>query len=258
MRGFLITGDEAFLTPYTISHAKSAAAMESLTGLVEDNAMQVERLRQIAALQVQWSKYASEAIALRRNGGDVINLAKSGRGKLITDEIREIFDQFFIAEQRLLADRSSSAQRVTQFGVAIYLGISLLLAAILAWLGRRDLMSLSNAFGSVIDKQREHAEMLERQAWLRTGQTALAESNLGQQGLARVGRASLDFIAEYTGAAVGALYARDEDGSLRRIAGYGVSAQESSSEEIINGRNLVTQALNARRCWCSVNCRTIT
>jgi len=246
MRGFLITGDEAFLTPYTISHAKSAAAMASLTALVGDNPMQVERLRQVGALQVQWGSYAVEAIALRRSGGDIVKLATSGRGKLITDEIREIFDQFFIAEQRLLTDRSYNAQRVTRIGVALYLGISLLLAGVLAWLGRRDLVHLSNAFGNVIDKQREHADMLERQAWLRTGQTALAESNLGQQGLARVGRASLDFIASYTGAAVGALYARDEDGSLRRIAGYGVSAQENSTEEIINGRNLVSQALNSK------------
>ena len=243
VRGFLITGDETFLSQYTISLAASGSASDSLAALVDDNPIQTDRLRQINALQVQWSEFARKSLELKRSNGDYIGLVKTRRGKMLSDEIRTMLDQFLALEQRLLSERNADAQRVTGFGVGIYLGVSLLLAFLLAWLGRRDLVRLSSAFGDVIAQQRAHADTLERQAWQRSGQTALAERNLGQQGLARVGRASLDFLATYTGAAVGALYAREEDGSLRRIAGYGISPQESSSNDVITGKNLVSQAL---------------
>ena len=245
VRGFLITGDETFLSQYTISLAKSDSAGDSLAALVDDNPIQTDRLRQITALQVKWSAFASKSIELKRSNGDYIDYVKSRGGKMLSDEIRALFDQFLALEQRLLFERNAEAQRVTRLGVGLYLGVSLVLAFLLAWLGRRDLVRLSSAFGDVISQQRQHAEALERQAWQRSGQTALAERNLGQQGLARVGRASLDFLASYTGAAVGALYAREEDGSLRRIAGFGISPQESSHADAIVGKNLVSQALGA-------------
>ncbi len=124
-----------------------------------------------------------------------------------------------------------------------YLALSLFLAVLLAWFGRRDLLRLSNAFGNVIDQQRSHADALERQAWQRSGQTALAERSIGQQGLNRLGRATLDFIADYTGAAVGAMYARDEDGSLQRIAGYGAPDADPAA----GSATLLSQALQSKK-----------
>ena len=250
LRGFIITGDETFLSPYTISIARSGPAMASLQTLVADTAPQLERLRHIAALQTQWGQYALDAIALTRAKGDVVALVKTARGKLIFDEIREQFNQFMLAEQRQLQARNEYAQRVTRFGVGLYLFVSIALAGLLAWFGRRDLLRLSVAFGDVIAQQREHAESLERKAWQRSGQTALAERFIGQQGLARLGGATLDFLAGYTGATVGALYAREEDGALRRIGGFGVAPQESThvdSGADVHGKDLIGQAMASNR-----------
>jgi CheY-like chemotaxis protein/signal transduction histidine kinase/CHASE3 domain sensor protein len=248
MRGFLITGDETFLAPYISGHAKTGAAMTSLMAEVADDPDQVEHLRQIVTFQGQWSEFARDAIALRRTGGDIVPLIRSLRGKTIFDQIRAQFEQFLTYEQRLLVSRNNNAQSVTRYGVAIYLLISLVLAGMLAWFGRRDLMGLSRAFGKVIDQQRAHADTLEQQAWQRSGQTALAERFIGQQGLTRLGRATLDFLAEYTGAVVGALYAREEDGTLRRVGGFGVPHQDSSqADDSAHGRDLVGQTLTSNR-----------
>ncbi|QYF94520.1 response regulator [Massilia sp. PAMC28688] len=248
LRGFMLTHDESFLTPYNIALAKSGPAMQNLIAMSQDDPAQTSRLRQVVELQSQWTQFANDAIALRRADGDVVSFVRSRRGKLIFDEIREQFSQFLLIEQRQLIERSAAAQRFTRIGVAIYLIASLALACILAWFGRRDLLRLSKSFNDVIDQQREHADALERQAWQRSGQTALAERFIGQQGLARLGAATLDHIASYTGATIGAIYARDEDGTLRRIGGYGVSPQDSAREdEVSHARDLVGQAMSSSR-----------
>ncbi|NHZ97853.1 response regulator [Massilia sp. CCM 8734] len=248
LRGYLLSNDEAFLAPYTLSKGKAAATMEALTKLVSDNPPQVARLRQIAAMQEQWELYANNAIALRRANSDVITLVRSGRGKVAFDEIRTTFNEFLAVEQRLLKQRSDSAQSVTRWGVALYLLVSLLLSGLLAYFGRRELMRLSEVFGDAIDQHRTHGEALERQAWQRSGQTQLAERSIGHNSLPSLGRATLDFMSEYTGAAVAALYARDEDGSLRRIAGYGMSREEREREVRYNGADtLVGQTLLSKR-----------
>ncbi|MDQ1832842.1 response regulator [Massilia scottii] len=248
LRGYLLSNDEAFLAPYTLSRAKTASTMETLTKMVADNPPQVERLRQIMAMQDQWAEYANSAIALRRANNDVITLVRSGRGRVAFDEIRKTFNDFLAVEQRLLQQRNESAQSVTRWGVSLYLLVSLVLSGLLAYFGRRELMRLSEVFGDAIDQHRTHGEALERQAWLRSGQTRLAERSIGHNSLSSLGRASLDFMAEYSGAAVAALYARDEDGSLRRVAGYGMSKEELQREVSYNGADtLVGQALLSKR-----------
>ncbi|RSZ58460.1 response regulator [Massilia atriviolacea] len=248
LRGYLLSNDESFLAPYTVSKGKAAATLEALSKLVADNPPQVERLRQIGAMQEQWNVYANNAIALRRANSDVITLVRSGRGKVAFDEIRTTFDEFLAVEQRLLQQRNASAQTVTRWGVALYLLVSLLLSGVLAYFGRRELMRLSDVFGEAIDQHRSHGEALERQAWQRSGQTQLAERSIGHNSLTSLGRATLDFMAEYTGAAVGALYAREEDGSLRRIAGFGMSREETEREVRFNGADtLVGQTQLCKR-----------
>ncbi|MFP5392218.1 MAG: response regulator [Gammaproteobacteria bacterium] len=222
LRGFLLTKDEAFLAPYTQAQSKAASAQQRLLQLIDDNPRQLERARQIVALQRDWDAFARECIELRRRDGDYLSVVKSGRGKSAFDGIREQFDAMLDSEERLLAERNASAQRVTRVGVGIFLIISLILSGLLAWFGRRDLLRLSEVFGKALDQQEAHNETLERQAWQRSGQQQLAERSIGQQSLPRLGAQVLAFIAEYTGAAVGALYAREPDGSVRRIAGYGL------------------------------------
>ena len=108
LRGFLLTRDESFLAPYTVSKSKSGAAMQSLVELVSDNPAQLDRLRQISALQRQWDDYAREVIALRRSNGDYMSQVMAGRGKIAFDAIRAQFEQFQEVEQGLLKDRNDS------------------------------------------------------------------------------------------------------------------------------------------------------
>src|ERR1700761_2041982 len=51
MRGFLITGDEKFLTPYETGGPRFKSQLDALQALVSDNPPQVAKLKQIDAIQ---------------------------------------------------------------------------------------------------------------------------------------------------------------------------------------------------------------
>ncbi|RYX88431.1 MAG: response regulator [Comamonadaceae bacterium] len=225
MRGFLITANESFLGPYETAKPKMKVDIATLRTLVADNPTQVARLDRILALQAQWDEVAVDVIGKRRNGADLGQIISGGRGKRLTDEIRKEFDDFTGQEERLRTERTETANRVTGVTVSLYLLFSLGVAALLAWLGRKELVGLSKTYTGVVQQQADHAEYLQGQAWLREGQSQLAETLSGQQSLHAAGRNVLEFMARTLGSAVGALYVREEGGALKRVATYGFDGE---------------------------------
>ena len=248
LRGFLITGNEAFLEPYRLGKPRMQAQLDALTVLVSDNPVQVERLRLLASLHGQWTAFADQTLTLRREGGDWLSVVQSGRGKQEFDQLRREFDAFLQVEEGLRKQRGDEARRVTVSMVVIYLVMSLSLAGGLAWFGRRELLRLSENYNAALQKQREHAELLEHQAWLRAAQTGLSERIVGEQALAPLARGVLDFLGDRLEVAVAALYVREPVNLLRRVATYGFSAEaERTGVTVVAGEGLVGQALSSHR-----------
>ncbi|KQQ32821.1 two-component system sensor histidine kinase/response regulator [Duganella sp. Leaf126] len=248
MRGYLLTGDEAFLQPYVLSKPKVTANIENLLKLVEDNPAQVDRLHNIQAQHGGWDKYAQEMIALRAANGDVTGSVKTNRGKTQFDEIRRLLDTFILSEARMRQERNDSARSVTFVVAGVYLLLTLGVGGALAWFGRRELLGLSKVYNSVLQQHTEHAELLQQQAWLRTGQSELAQQGIGQMALPQLSAALLQFLARYLDAMVGALYLRAPDGSFHRVASYGFSAEWDAREQKMHpSETLVAQAALERR-----------
>ena len=248
LRGFLITGNETFLEPYRLGKPRMQTQLDALTALVGDNPVQVERLRLLASLHGQWTAFADQTLALRREGGDWLSVVQSGRGKQEFDQLRREFDAFLQVEEGLRKQRGDDARRVTVSMVVIYLVLSLSLSGGLAWFGRRELLRLSENYNAALQKQREHAQLMEHQAWLRAAQTGLSERIVGEQALAPLARGVLDFLGERLEVAVAALYVREPVNLLRRVATYGFSAEgERAETTVAAGEGLVGQALLSRR-----------
>ncbi|MGO3533230.1 CHASE3 domain-containing protein, partial [Pseudomonas helleri] len=140
MRGFLITGDEHFLDPYAVAKPQILAQIQGLQELVSDNPQQVDRLKRIAALQNEWASYAQSMVDLRRQNGDYRAAVQSGRGKSLTDQIRQEYDDFIQLEQQLRVARNNEASTTTFVCVGLYLLFVLGLSGFLAYVGRRDLL----------------------------------------------------------------------------------------------------------------------
>ena len=248
LRGYLITDDESFLSPYLMAKPRIAAELAALAQEVGDNPAQVALLRKASAAQSMWEQYAVDMIEVRRKDGDYVPLVKSGRGKSLTDEVRRQFAAFLDAEQRLLAQRSDSARRVTGWSVGLFLLFSLTVAGLLAWFGRRELVALSASYTAAIGEQQKHTVLLENQAWLRTGQAELEVRMAGHHAMGQLAQATLDHIARYLDGVVAALYVREDSGSMRRVASYGFAASWAGQEQVFGpGESLIGQAVREER-----------
>ncbi len=247
-RGYLLSGDVRFLQPYEVAKPRIRAEMEILNELVGDNPTQVDRLRTIAALQDEWTAFAQSSITAKRDGGNFLDPVRDGRGKQLTDAIRAEFADFIAQEQRLRKERNDAASYTATLTIGLFLLFTLVFSAGLAIFGRRELMRLTDTYGAILRKQDEHNERLQAQAWLRNGQTQMAERLIGQQALPVLGRNSLEFLASHLGAAVGALYVREEHGNLRRVATYGFSRElENTEQSFYSSEGLVGQVAHDRR-----------
>ncbi|MFZ0152610.1 CHASE3 domain-containing protein, partial [Pseudomonas sp.] len=248
MRGFLITGDERFLDPYEVAKPQVLSGLMGLQQLVKDNPQQVDRLDRLIGLQQEWNAFAAQMISLRREDGDYREPIRVGRGKRITDEIRKEFEAFTGMEQQLRVARNEQVSSLTMAAISVYLLFIVLLSALLAYLGRRDLLALSNSYTSNLQAQQRSTQRLEQQAWLRSGQTQLAEQVLGQLTLPMLGNNILRFFAGYLGSVVAALYVRDEHGGLRRVASYGFSSEQEAREQVVGQQEgILGQALSQGR-----------
>ncbi len=231
MRGFLISGDEAFLQPYEIARARLDREVVALAELVSDNPQQVNRLGRVKALNLRWNEFAQEVIGQKRRGDDYLTTVLSGRGKNLNDEVRRELTNFSMSERSLRQERNMEARSTTLWSVAAYLLFTLGVSGMLAFMGRRQLMRLSDSHAQALHRQVEHAEQLEQQAWLRNGQTRLAEQLLGQPGLGRLGQSALAFLAQYLDACVAAFYVREESGGLKRVAAHGFTPLSAQAEQ---------------------------
>ena len=248
LRGFLISGDESFLAPYVMAKARVSDDLVMLKELVAERPAQVDRLRRVESAQRQWYVFADEMIALRRANGDYVEPVRSGRGKVLTDSVRREFDTFVDAERRLRQQRYDDAYTVVYWSVGVYLVFSAIVAGALAMFGRRALLRLSGTYSAALEEQVAHAETMQRQAWLRTGQTELAVQAAGQESLAHLARSVLAYVTRYLDGAVAAMYVREDSGALRRVASYGFDRESEQREQVLGKHEtLVGQAASENR-----------
>jgi CheY-like chemotaxis protein/CHASE3 domain sensor protein len=248
MRGFLITGDEKFLAPFDVARPRIMSELQALQELVKDNPIQVDRFRRMEALQQQWTKFADAIIESRRAGNDFQQIVSSGRGKELTDEIRKGFDEVIATEQQLRFQRNSDANSTVILTIALYLLFSLIVSGILAFMGRRELLGLSNSYAKSLEDQQRSAAVIEQKSWLRNGQSLLAEQVLGQKTLPQLGEAVLSQLAGYLGVSVAAFYVREPLGNIERVASFGLPAEQANTEQRFTGNDtMVGQAVQERR-----------
>jgi signal transduction histidine kinase/DNA-binding response OmpR family regulator/CHASE3 domain sensor protein len=247
MRGYLLSGDDDFMAPYLKAKPRIDAELTGLAEMVADNPLQTERVRRIIAAQKEWERFAEEAIGRRTKNMDVIELVKTGRGKVLTDEVRSQFGAFIDTEERLLQERNTSSRTVIAWSVGAFLLFSLTVAGLLALFGRRELTSLSNAYGEVLAHEADHNALLRHQDWLRTGQAELATKCSNLHEMEPLAQAVLGYVTPYLGGAVAAMYARSEDGTLTRIGTYGFSGQDKHARVIQPSESLAAQAASQGR-----------
>ena len=248
VRGFLLSGDDEFMTPYLLAKPKMEGELDGLRKLVGDNDSQVQRLERIRSAHHEWQRFADEVISRRSKNIDFIDIIKSGRGKILTDEVRRQFADFTETEQRLLQERNASSRAVIGWSVAAFLLFSLVVAGSLAMFGRRELLRLSRSYNETLEHEAEHNAELRHQDWLRAGQAELAGKTSNIHELEPLGTVVLNYVTRYLDGVVAAMYVRSDDGTLRRLAAYGFAhADTERGQQIQPNESLASQSANQNR-----------
>jgi CHASE3 domain sensor protein len=151
-RGFVITGDEAYLAPYDHSAAGVVTVAENLRRLTADNPAQQQRVEHARTLIGEKLGISRRTIAARRSGGleAGLNDVRTGDGKRSMDQLRAEVDAIDAEEERLLGLRKRAAEDAAATATAIMLWGAVggfLLVVFLGWLITR---SLSGQIGAAV------------------------------------------------------------------------------------------------------------
>ena len=118
-RGFLLTGDAAYLEPYESGTARAHTTLEQIALLTADNPTQIRHLSELRAAVDQKLKELAETIAVRRANGfePAQRIVRIDVGKTMMDRIRAIVAEMDREENALLAARRD--QSSARFWVAV-------------------------------------------------------------------------------------------------------------------------------------------
>jgi len=217
-RGYLLTGTEPYLEPYTdalVAHPREIAEARRLAA---DNPAQLQRLDEVEGLAADRLAIIKEGVALKRAGQTeaAVELVRSGRGKAQMERIRALIHEMLVVERTTLDASTQEWEQAAAFSTFVtWAGAALLLFLIVA---------------AAVISSRDFSEM-QTQAWLRAGQNDLSARLQGEQELASLGEKIVSFVARYLNAQVGAMYFAEAAGQLRLVGAYAIPARSSDGIE---------------------------
>ncbi|KZD08155.1 methyl-accepting chemotaxis protein [Oceanibaculum pacificum] len=148
VRGYLISGDPAYLAPYRTSEQRYEEKLARLRELIAGDPAHTARLNTMEQIYREWRQTViSREIKLMQHMDTVEEaraLAASGIGKQYTTRLRELDHQFQQVELTVLADRQANqaaAFRTTYMVSAAGTVLALIVAILLAMLLTRSIAS---------------------------------------------------------------------------------------------------------------------
>jgi len=121
-RGYLLTGEQRYLERYKKAIDKVEDDIKQLQALTADKPYHQKKLDLVVPLINAKFAELEQTINLRNEQGlnAALAIVKTNEGKLIMDQIREVFSQMKAEEERLLQARSQHTQVTVQSTILIF------------------------------------------------------------------------------------------------------------------------------------------
>jgi len=157
-RGFVITSDSAFLTPFSLATQSVPQSIAKLRALTSDHREQRSKLDTLESVANDLLNFNNGIIKFRvtEGLGFATELIKSGQAKVVMDHARALTSAMEEEENRILALRAARQERdqvIALLVIGIGGGLAFLLSLMINWSIRTD----------VIDREHQR-EMIEKQA----------------------------------------------------------------------------------------------
>ncbi|QLA81670.1 MULTISPECIES: response regulator [unclassified Acidovorax] len=232
-RGYLLTGDDTYLQPYNLSLGAMERNMARLKELTDDSAVQRRLVLQIDDLRHEKLRELGETIELRRSKGQeaAVAVTRSDTGRVLMDRIRDLAsDLSTLLNQQLESDRKQWVEAASMSTYYSWGGSFVLLVLIC-------LSAAANARDYRLKAQ---------QSWVSAGLNGLSQRIQGDHRLEDLGQLTLEYLAQYLRAAVGAGYVADCNGALTLFGGYALP-RERLEQRLLPGEGLVGQVARSRQ-----------
>ena len=166
-RGYLLTGRDSYLEPYTEAVAELPATLDRTAGLVGDDPRQSHAVVELRRLVDDKLAELRTTIEARQGGHPEAALAivNDDRGFVLMQDIRASLSTLRTEEDRLLSARRASAARsgvLLQAGVALAFLLICILGVLIGRSTRRSVLTLAAARDQLIGANRELLEQISR------------------------------------------------------------------------------------------------
>jgi signal transduction histidine kinase len=236
-RGYLISGLDSYLEPYTKAQQELPGELSHLQALTSDNPTQQRRVQDLSATVERRMLVLQRAVAMRRQSGPdmAAPLLLGGPGKVEMDRIHALCDAMEGEEDRLLAIRTASMNNSTRHAqvavvVASTLDFLLIFFAFWQFARERDLRLAAQAAG-------ERVVLAQKETEARAAEVQLLNATLEDR--VRVRTAELERINREL-EAFSYSVSHDLRAPLRTIDGFSLALQEDYSAAVDdNGRDYI-------------------
>lgn len=242
MRGFIITGQEAFLEPYEAALSSITEHLEKFRELTKDNPLQQENLRQIRYKLDDHLDYMERCIKIRKQDfAQAVALISTGEGKRLHDAIRTVIRTARESEERILEEREQEntiQQKNFILVFIILLFVIVLVLLVVFFMINANLRALNKA-------QRE----TEERNWSLNGSLELGHNIEGNQTIPELSEKIISHLVRYLGAHSGLFYKIDkhQPNKLLLKAAYAADPQKKKQAIVELGEGLVGQVATSRQ-----------
>ena len=146
-RGFLITGDAAYLAPYERGTAHIQDALARIAALIADNPARDGRLPALRTAVDEKVHDLAESVAVRRTGGfeAALRIVRTNVGQATMDRIRAMIADMDRGENVLLDERRAQSSSTFWTAIATDTGVMVIGLVLLALVARVSRQRLSEA-----------------------------------------------------------------------------------------------------------------
>ena len=217
LRGFVITGDNDFLTSYNDGEStfnEHLFQLQTLAINAFDRSLIQRKLSAVANQSQQWmDKSAEPEMAAREemNVGkttmeDITQLIKSGTGKRLMDKLRKEFLLFKSTEGNLLIEREKEFEQTSSLMIWMVSGSTVLMVVF-----SLALMRTANVLRKKTRDVEVEQKKLVEQDWVKSSIVNISESIQNEKSLEDFADVLLAELCPLIGAQVGLFYLRTQD-----------------------------------------------
>lgn len=242
-RGFLITGEQAYLEPYNTGKDEARRHLVKVKKLTSDNTTQQATIEQVQSVVEQRLQILASVVSQRQQTDMSLDQARdviiSSKGKELQDDIRRLVSEAQTIERQLLAERIAASEKEASDFKIIFISLLGVIAVVLIAVYVIITMNLR-----ALRKAQNESD---RKNWTLTGSGDLVKVMQGNKSRTDLAHDIITNLVKYMNVNLGAIYITEQDGKRLQMTASNAVDKKLHIASVAFGETLVGQSAMERR-----------